>query len=214
MLEILFEDREILVVVKPADQVSEQTERHDGFADRIAEYLLSDYVGVVHRLDRGVGGVMVYAKTPSAAAALSRSITEGSFEKEYLAAVHGVPSPSEGDYTDLLFHDRRCNKTYVTDRPRGGVKEARLSYRCLESKEISGVPCSLMTIRLHTGRTHQIRVQFASRRHPLLGDRKYGAPAGFGGIHLFCRRISFPHPSTRQQLCFCKDPMEVRADFF
>lgn len=213
MFTILFEDHDLIVAIKPPALVSESTTSGDGFADKIAEHCSQDYVGVVHRLDRGVGGVMVYAKNKSAAAALSRAIIDRSFEKEYLAVVHGNVTPDEGEYVDLLFHDRAKNKTFVTDRVRGGVKEARLTYRVIEERASSAGDISLVSVRLLTGRTHQIRVQFSSRRHPLVGDRKYGAPAGAHGIRLFCRQIAFPHPKDGRRLCFSAEPEQVCEEF-
>ncbi len=128
----------------------------------------------VHRLDKETAGVMVYAKTKEAAARFSQQIQQGDFEKTYLAVVKGTPDPTAGTFTDLLFRDRQKNKSYVVKRMRKGVKEAVLSYETLESVSVEGIPHSLVKIRLQTGRTHQIRVQFSSRNLPLLGDKKYG----------------------------------------
>ena len=205
-MEILYEDRDITVVLKPAGLVSEQTASGDGFADLLAARNPNRYVGVVHRLDRGVSGVMVYARTPKAAAGLSRAVQERSFGKEYLAVVHGVPAQPEDTLCDLLFHDRQKNKTFVVARERNGVKPASLSYRLLGTVEhpVYG-EISLVRIVLHTGRTHQIRVQFSSRGMPLVGDGKYGARDRCE-IALFCASISFPHPVTRKLMTFSKMP--------
>lgn len=162
----------------------------------------------VHRLDRGVGGVMVYAKTQKAAAALSAAIQNRTFEKEYLCVVHGCPQEPAGIYEDLLLHDRTRNKTFVVDRMRGGVKKASLDYRVLES---SG-DLSLIRVHLHTGRTHQIRVQFASRKTPLLGDGKYGG--GSGQIALWSWHLAFPHPVTKKPLTFSHLPQGQPWDSF
>ena len=204
-MEILYEDHDITVAVKPPDLVSEQTPQKNGFADRLAERNPDGYIGVVHRLDRGVGGIMVYARTPLAAAKLSASVQAHAFQKEYLALVHGEPEVPCATLTDLLFHDRNRNKTFVVDRERKGVKQAILDYEilgCVESPEYGRY--SLVKVRLHTGRTHQIRVQFAHRGHPLLGDGKYGAhdrcPIG-----LFCYRLTFPHPHSQKRMCFEKE---------
>jgi 23S rRNA pseudouridine1911/1915/1917 synthase len=150
----------------------------------------------VHRLDREVGGVMVYARTRDAAAALSQSIQAGVVKKEYLAVVLGVPEQESGILEDLLLHDTRKNKSYVVKRMRGGVRKARLSYQVLETKEGR----SLVQVRLFTGRTHQIRVQFASRQLPLQGDGRYGG--GSGTIALWSVRLTFPHPKTKKQCVF------------
>lgn len=129
---------------------------------------------------------MVYARTRQAAAALSRAIQEGSMVKEYVALVHGTP-PEAGDWEDLLFKDSAKNKVFVVKKERKGVKKARLEYRVLTSG-----PDSLVRIRLHTGRSHQIRVQFSSRGYPLAGDHKYGARDDLSAPMLFSCRVSFP----------------------
>ena len=205
-MEILFEDRDLIVAVKPCDLVSESTEKGDGFADLLTAHTGGGYIGVVHRLDHGVGGVMVYAKTPRAAAALSEQIRTRRFEKEYLALVHGEVQKKCDTLRDLLFHDRIRNKTYVVDRERRGVKEAILDYVLVERRESPefGVH-SLLRVTLHTGRTHQIRVQLASRAHPLLGDGKYGASGDRCPIGLFCHRIGFLHPVTGKHVEFTKE---------
>ena len=142
----------------------------------------------VHRLDLNVGGVMVYARSREAAAELSRLIQEGAFRKEYAALVHGAPSP-EGRMEDLLWKDSVKNKVFVVKRPRQGVRKAVLTYRILGS---AGEDRTAAAVFLETGRSHQIRVQFASRGFPLWGDHKYGARDGDRVLRLFCRRIAFP----------------------
>ena len=212
-MEILFEDESVIVCIKPPSLVSEQTAGGDSLADLLAARN-GGYIGVVHRLDRGVGGVMVYAKTAEAAGALSRQVQERVFQKEYLAIIHEAPAEASGTWTDLLFHDRRINKSYVVSRKRAGVKEAILDYVVQKSgtDERHGT-LSLVRVRLHTGRTHQIRVQFSSRRHPLLGDGKYGASDGCP-IALFSTRIAFTHPKNGKPLCFEALPTDdVWQDF-
>ncbi len=205
-MEILYEDNAITVAVKPPDLLSEQTPDRKGFADLLAVRNPNGYVGVIHRLDRGVGGVMVYARTPQAAAKLSAAIQSHRMRKEYLAVVHGIPSDADGEWRDLLFHDRTKNKTFVVDRSRRGVKEAILSYEVLHSFSHDGFgQLSLVRVRLQTGRTHQIRVQFSSRGYPLVGDGKYGA-RDRAPIALFSHRLSFPHPDSGKPMEFSKDP--------
>lgn len=201
-ISVLFEDAHIIVVLKPPALVCESTAKNDGLAD-ILEEKTGGYIGTVHRLDRGVGGVMVYAKTPAAAAKLSTAIAAKELKKEYLAVVHGVPSPDCGEMRDLLFHDRRQNKTFVVERQRAGVKEALLEYDTVEELTTArGEECTLVHVLLHTGRTHQIRVQFASRGHTLLGDGKYGARGDNRPIALFAKRLTFLHPITRKPMQF------------
>ena len=175
-MEILYTDERMVVCVKPVGLDAEQG----------VPQALGGGVYPVHRLDKNVGGVMVYARTGQTAAALSRAIQEGTMIKEYVALVHGTP-PEAGDWTDLLFKDSGKNKVFVVRRPRKGVKEARLAYRRLTAGEES-----LVRIRLHTGRSHQIRVQFASRGFPLVGDHKYGARDRAAAPLLFSCRLTFP----------------------
>lgn len=182
-LTILHEDDSLLVCVKPRGILSEKdTSGKPSVADLLAPRTLYP----VHRLDKDTCGLLVLAKTSDCAAFLSAAVGS-TFSKEYLAICEG-PLSGEGEMTDLLFHDRSVNKTFVVRRSRGGVKQARLSYRVLASGERS-----LVHIRLHTGRTHQIRVQFSSRGYPLVGDRKYGASCA-GPLQLYAWKLHFPHP--------------------
>ena len=204
-LNILYEDEHIVVCQKPVGIVSEETENGDGLANLLAERV-GGYIATVHRLDRAVGGVMVYAKSKLAAARLSTAVQDRTLKKEYLAIVHNTPDLPTGRMTDLLFHDRLKNKTFTVDRARRGVKEAILDYKLIRSwdDEEFGL-LSLVRIQLLTGRTHQIRVQFASRQMPLLGDGKYGARDRCD-VMLFCRQLSFPHPKTGKPLLFSAEP--------
>ncbi len=201
-IKILYEDKNITVCVKPPLILSQQDEK--GSADMVS--LLSAQTKVqhkcVHRLDFGVGGTMVYAKNDVAASKLSAAIQNRSFEKEYLAVIYGIPQEKSGTYKDLLFKDSKKNKSYVVDRVRKGVKEASLEYRLLDTKETEKGPLSLVWIKLHTGRTHQIRVQFASRKTPLLGDGKYGSRTNEKVTALWSYRTTFPHPLTQKNLSF------------
>lgn len=179
-MEILYSDKALAVCVKPVGLDSEQE------VPAALIQVLGGEIFPIHRLDKNVGGVMVYARTRQAAAALSKAVQEGSMVKEYVALVHGTP-PETGDWEDLLFKDSAKNKVFVVKKERKGVKKARLEYRVLTSG-----PDSLVRIRLHTGRSHQIRVQFASRGYPLAGDHKYGARDDLSAPMLFSCRVSFP----------------------
>ena len=175
-MEILYSDKEIVVCVKPVGLDSE----HDVPAQ------LGGEIFTIHRLDKNVGGVMVFARTKGAAAVLSKAVQEGTMVKEYVALVHGTP-PETGDWEDLLFKDSSKNKVFVVKKERKGVKKARLEFARLTAGETS-----LVRIRLHTGRSHQIRVQFSSRGFPLVGDHKYGARDDSPAPMLFSCRITFP----------------------
>ncbi len=152
----------------------------------------------VHRLDKEVGGVMVFAKNQKAAASLSAQVTDRTMEKEYITAVEGCPDEKEGTMEDLLFFDRNKNKSFTVRKERRGVKKALLSYKVMAEKD--GI--SLVSVKLHTGRTHQIRVQFASRKMPIIGDRRYGSKRESKIIALWSCRISFVHPVTKERMEF------------
>lgn len=180
-MEIIYSDKDYAVCIKPVGADSE----HD--MPRLLQEALGGDVYPVHRLDQNVGGIMVYARGKLAAAEFSRLIQEGKMVKEYVALVHGQP-PQRGDWEDLLFKDSRRNKVFVVDRQRSGVKKARLEF----TRHTAG-ESSLVHIRLHTGRSHQIRVQFASRGFPLVGDRKYGGRDNAPAPMLYSCRITFPY---------------------
>ena len=179
-MDILFSDRNIIVCIKPVGLDSEQV-----VPSALKEQFGGD-IFPIHRLDKNVGGVMVYARTKQAAAELSKAVQEGTMVKEYVAMVHGTP-PESGDWEDLLWKDSKKNKVFVVKRQRGGVKKARLEFTRLIAGETS-----LVRIRLHTGRSHQIRVQFSSRGFPLVGDHKYGSRDEKTAPMLFSCCLSFP----------------------
>ena len=202
-MELLFEDASLIVCLKPAGLLSQA-----GAGESLLSLLEAQTGGEVfpvHRLDRETSGLMVYARTKAAAAALSESVREGRLEKTYLCVCHGAP-PEKGEWTDLLFHDEKRNKTFVANRLRRGVKEAKLAYAVLSRSGENGDTRALCRVRLFTGRTHQIRVQFASRGFPLVGDRKYGARDGEKRLALFCASLSFPHPETGERMVFTAEP--------
>ena len=196
-MEILYKNSDIIVVIKPAGVSSEET---DGLNMHtlIRESIGAKEVFTVHRLDNVTSGVMVYALNKRAAAFLSSQITDNTFIKEYLAVVHGSVTPASGIMEDLLFKDSRKNKSFVVKRERKGVKKASLEYSVLEDRD----KLSLVKIRLHTGRTHQIRVQFASRKHPVYGDGKYGASDNIPFIALFSHSLTFIEPESRELRSF------------
>ncbi len=214
---IVYEDASLVVLNKPAGLTSE------GDVPARLRQLWGKpdaYVGVIHRLDTGVSGLMVYARTPAAAAALSRQVTQSQeayaildgraegkpeppgFVKKYRAVIAGIPDddlPTDGILRDYLFKDSRKGRVFPVSRPRKGVREAVLEYRIAASAPDGSK--SLAEITLHTGRTHQIRVQFASRRHSLLGDGKYGSRVK-GSIALQSAGLQFVHPVTGKQMAF------------
>ncbi len=180
-MQILYCDKSIAVICKPVGLDSEKE-----VPAVIADTLDGD-VFPIHRLDKNVGGVMVYARSKAAAAALSKAVQEGTMVKEYVALVHGTP-PENGDWEDLLWKDSAKNKVFVVKRERKGVKKARLTFTRLTA----GDP-ALVHIRLYTGRSHQIRVQFASRGFPLVGDHKYGSRDAATEPMLFSCKLTFPY---------------------
>lgn len=218
-INILYSDSAVAVAVKPSGLISEAGDSRASFASRL-EAELGGAVFPVHRLDRETRGVMVYARTPEAARTLSGAFASDMTEKIYLAVVLGTPGSPEGEYRDLLYHDARRNKSYVVSCARRGVREASLRYRVSGSCGAG----TLVAVRLLTGRTHQIRVQFASRGTPICGDRRYGgksdenrwgcAGCGSRGIALACASLSFPHPVTGERMSFVSLPVGAPWDRF
>lgn len=179
-MEILHTHRDFVICRKEVGEDSE----HD--LPRLLGGVLGGEVFPVHRLDQNVGGLMVFARSKTAAAGFSRLIESGALEKEYVALVHGTP-PESGDWEDFLFKDSRKNKVFCVAKERKGVKKARLEYRLLSAGQES-----LVRVHLHTGRSHQIRVQFSSRGYPLVGDHKYGSRAAQTAPMLFSCCLAFP----------------------
>lgn len=204
-MEILYQNANILVCIKPARVLS--TDEPGGLPELVREALGDPKADVrtVHRLDRVVSGVMVLARSANAASELSRQIREDQFRKEYLAVVHGRPENPEGTLHDLLARDKARRMTFVAEAPGKGVQEAALSYRVLEYA--NGM--SLVRVRLHTGRTHQIRVQFSSRGMPLVGERKYAVWNDPCELALWSAKIGFYHPGTGEWVEFSKEPPAV-----
>ena len=204
-MEILYLDADIVVCVKPQRVLS--TDEPGGIPELLRRELGDEKADVrtVHRLDRVVGGVMVLARSASAASELSRQIRENEFGKEYLAVVHGAPGAEEGQLRDLLGRDKARRMTFVAAEPGKGIQEAVLSYRVLNRAD----DLTRVRIRLHTGRTHQIRVQFASRGMALVGERKYDTREDPCEIALWSNLVEFTHPRTGQRMTFRKEPPRV-----
>ena len=200
--EILYQDKHIAVVVKPAGVMSESP----GMPELLRDSLGGQFF-CVHRLDAGVGGVMVYARSGQAAARLSAAVAQRELTKEYLAVVQGRPEQDRSVLRDLLFHDRGRNKTYVVDRMRKGVKEAELEYTVIGYVNDS----SLLRIRLHTGRSHQIRVQHAHADFPLWGDARYGGGRPGQQIALWAYALTLKHPTRDEELSFACPPPDDGA---
>ncbi len=197
---ILYQDKDLILVDKPSGVLAQaDAAGGDSLPYRLTQQGLS--VKPVHRLDRATGGVMVYALTDKSATALSALVSDHTrFKKEYLAVLCGKPPENHNTLEDLLYHDVRKNKSYVVKRPRAGVKRASLDYTVLHTITADTGIYSLVRVRLHTGRTHQIRVQFASRQLPLAGDSRYGGTRDCP-LALWSYQLAFPHPATNKDIC-------------
>lgn len=205
-IKILYSDSSLLVCVKPAGVPCETAdEGTESLTSLLKKQLSKDYVGMVHRLDQVTEGLMVYSLDEKATGRLSEYMASGEAHKEYLAVVHGTPESPEGEMRDLLFRDVRKNKSFVVDRERRGVKKASLEYSLIGTAESERGTLSLVRIKLHTGRTHQIRVQFASRGMPLFGDGKYGARDNAPRVALLSSHLAFPHPKSGKPMDFSID---------
>lgn len=212
-LNILFEDESIVVCLKPYGVLSQSDDCGRENMISLLEAQCGSVIYPLHRLDREAEGVMVYAKTKASAAALSRDIANGNFKKKYIALVHGKPNDISGEMKDLLFKDSKKNKSFVVKSERKGVKKASLEYKVLKTINIDDKIFSLVEILLHTGRTHQIRVQFSSRGMPLVADKKYGARDDFKQIGLWSYSLEFTHPVTKERLIFSKLPQNFMAEY-
>lgn len=205
MIDILHIDNDIIVCIKPAGLLSEG-EGPESLLTLLAEQC-GGQVYPVHRLDRGASGLMVFARHSKAAAGLSHAVQEKQLKKEYFAILSGVPAQQEGELTDYLFKDSRKGKVFAVSRPRKGVRDARLTYRVLWQDGES----ALVRVALDTGRTHQIRVQFSTRKMPLWGDGKYGSRVK-GDLALFSCGLGFPHPKTGKPMTFEARPQGAPWD--
>ena len=219
MVKVIYEDNHLLVVEKPVNILSQG----DDTNDKDMVNLLKNYekynkpgnvfIGLVHRLDRPVGGVMVFAKTSKAASRLSEQVRNKSFKKTYRAVIHGTMNKKEDTLKDYLYKNKKTNMVSVVNKNHKEAKNAELDYETLQSKN----NFSLVQIDLKTGRPHQIRVQFASRKHPLFGDQRYGQDVNKVGqqIALWSYKIEITHPTTKEKMEFiCEPPKEYPWDLF
>lgn len=224
MLDVLYEDNHILVCIKPVGVLSQADATGDAdMLTLIADYLRKKYqkpgnvfVGLVHRLDRMVGGVMVFAKTSKAASRLSEQVRNHTFRKTYRAVVGGVPSAPSGTFQDYLLKNEKTNMVSVVPKGTSGAKEAVLDYHVLSQCTVDAVGArggqslSLVEVNLRTGRPHQIRVQFASRKMPLLGDHRYGKPMqglpAIPSVGLWSYSVEIMHPTKKEPMVFEKEP--------
>lgn len=217
-MRILYEDRALLVCEKPVGVVSEAA-GGKGMPELLSEQLRregkKDFVAGVHRLDKNVGGLMIFSRRKEVTGRLIAQVSQHQVTKEYFAVLRGIPKAPEGVLEDLLFHDSRTNKTFVVDRLRKGVREAKLSYRALQTVHHGEYDLTLVRVRLFTGRTHQIRVQFASRGLPLLGDIRYGSKDPGCDAALWSCRLAFTHPNTGKPMdVSCPPPAQYPWNLF
>lgn len=221
MVKVIYEDNHLLVVEKPVNILSQGDDTNDkDMVNLLKNYVKEKYnkpgnvfIGLVHRLDRPVGGVMVFAKTSKAASRLSEQVRNKSFKKTYRAVIHGTMNKKEDTLKDYLYKNKKTNMVSVVNKNHKEAKNAELDYETLQSKN----NCSLVQIDLKTGRPHQIRVQFASRKHPLFGDQRYGQDVNKVGqqIALWSYKIEITHPTTKEKMEFiCEPPKEYPWDLF
>ena len=201
-IPVIFEDEDILVINKPVGILSEDSQKGEKGILTLLQNESRKSLHLLHRLDREVGGVLVFAKNKKSASVLSTAIAEKRFYKTYLAITDGIPENDEGVYKDLLFKDSKKNRSFVVNRMRKGVRDASLEYVVLKKSEKN----ALVRVLLHTGRTHQIRVQFASRKTPLTGDGRYGSKVRDCNIALHSHNIKFVHPTTKEWVEFTSNP--------
>ena len=207
-LNVIYEDNHIIVVEKMVNIPSQGDKTGDvDMLSSIKDYLREKYqkpgnvyLGLIHRLDRPVGGVMVFAKTSKAAARLSEQVREKAFQKEYLVVVNGKMESQKGEWKDWLFKNERANMSKVVPEGTKNAKQASLEYEVLKYNE--EINLSVVRVKLHTGRHHQIRVQFSSRGHSIYGDQKYGGRGHGKQIALWAYRLTIFHPITKEEMTF------------
>lgn len=215
MIKVIYEDNHLLVVEKPVNILSQGDDTNDkDMVNLLKQYIKEKYnkpgnvyIGLVHRLDRPVGGAMVFAKTSKAASRLSEQVRNKTFKKTYRAVIHGAMPKDKDTLKDYLYKNKKTNMVSVVRKDHKEAKNAELSYETLAKKD----GFSLVEIDLKTGRSHQIRVQFASRKHPLFGDQRYGQSVNKVGqqISLWSHKIKIEHPTTKEKMEFvCEPPQE------
>ena len=211
MLNIVYEDNHILVVVKQQNvPTQEDSSKDKDLLTMLKEYLKEKYskegnvyLGLVHRLDRPTGGLLVFAKTSKAASRLSEAIKEGEVEKQYLTCVLGTPKDKRAGLVNYLKKDEANNLVKIAPQSEEGAKRAELSYNVLEQNE----RFSLLEVSLQTGRSHQIRVQLSYIKHPVFGDTKYGGEVVRGAhMALWTYKLKFEHPTTKKMMSFISFP--------
>ena len=221
MIKVIFEDNHLLVVDKPVNILSQGDDTNDkDMVNLLKQYVKEKYnkpgnvyIGLVHRLDRPVGGIMVFAKTSKAASRLSDQVRTKTFKKTYRAVIHGDMNKKEDTLKDYLYKNKKTNMVSVVNKDHKEAKNAELSYKTLDRRD----GFSLVEIDLKTGRPHQIRVQFASRKHPLFGDQRYGQNVNKVGQQkaLWSYKLEIIHPTTKEKMEFtCEPPKEYPWNLF
>lgn len=214
-LKILYEDNHIIVVEKPVNIPSQADKTGDlDMLTIIKDYIKEKYqkpgevyLGLVHRLDRPTGGVMVFAKTSKAAARLSEQVREKQMQKKYLCIVDGKMEKEKDTFTDYLLKNERTNTSKVVDKNTKNAKEAVLDYEVIKYDEETNL--SVVKVNLHTGRHHQIRLQFSSRGHSLYGDQKYGTRGRGKQLTLWAYSLSLMHPTKKEKMEFEDYPEKI-----
>lgn len=219
MIDVIYEDNHLLVVKKPINILSQGDNTNDlDMVNLLKRYLKEKYnkpgnvfVGLIHRLDRPVGGIMVFAKTSKCASRLSEQVRNKTIKKTYKAVIHKTMDKKEGTLKDYLYKNKKTNMVSVVTKNHKEAKDAVLDYKTLASND----EFSLVEIDIHTGRPHQIRVQFSSRNHPLYGDQRYGNSKVGEQIALWSYKLEFNHPTTKERLVFtCDTPNEYPWNLF
>ena len=221
MIKVIFEDNHLLVVEKPVNILSQGDDTNDkDMVNLLKQYVKEKYnkpgnvyIGLVHRLDRPVGGIMVFAKTSKAASRLSEQVRNKSFKKTYRAVLNGNMRKDSDTLKDYLYKNKKTNMVSVVNKNHKDAKDAELSYETIAKNE----KFSMVQVDLKTGRPHQIRVQFSSRKHPLFGDQRYGQDINKKGdqIALWSYKIEITHPTTKEKMEFiCEPPNKYPWNLF